>query len=194
MLIHAGPNGCPALIGLEQQRKFDLFDAFWFAKPQHAELVLMRVQSDFRDIGAERPQGWVDLPVRQVRDRLVNAAAELGARWRTLAVVKADAERAVDEVLVHVEKSRQEGRLKDVNARYKIHREQQAAKGEKSIPYSAYLADFTRQLVVLAATNADQRRDAERLRGFSHDDLPKSGHSGWDRSNRYRRRSDSLSE
>jgi hypothetical protein len=131
-----------------------LFDAFWFAKPAHAELVLIGVQNDIHDAGAAHSDGWIDLSARKVRDLVINVAAALGARWRTAAELRTDASKAVEEIIMSVEASRQSGGLAKVNTSYKIYRQQQIAKGEKAIPYSAHLAAFTRSLIILAAQNA----------------------------------------
>jgi hypothetical protein len=120
----------------------------------HAELVLMNVRSDFEALGADRPQGWVDMPARAVRDHVVNVAAGLGASWRTATEVRADASHAVAEIIVQVEQQRRAGGLAQVNAQYKIYRQGQVARGEKAAPYSVHLTAFTRSLVVLAAQNA----------------------------------------
>lgn len=155
VLIHViGPHDKPALLGMARDPRLDLFDKLWFAKPAHAELVLMRCRDDFRDIGAARPEGWIDLSAREVRDHLVNTAAALGASWRTEAEVMLDASYAVAEIITHVEDMRQSGGLAQVNAAYKVYRQAQVAKGEKAKPYSAHLGAFTMSLVTLAAQNA----------------------------------------
>lgn len=157
VLIHVGPNGQPAKIGFTHDKKLDLFDALWFAKAAHAELVLMSYRDNFESVGALRPQGWVDLAAREVRDHIVNTAAGLGARWRSGDEMQADAAVAVDEILASVEAQRQSGGLAQVNAAYKIYRQQQIERNEKAAPYSAHLLAFTRSLVVLAAQNANAR-------------------------------------
>jgi len=156
LTIHAGPNGRPSKIGFGFEKKLDLFDALWFAKAAHAELVLMNCRSDFGAIGAARPDNWIDLAACEVRDHIVNIATGLGASWRSGSELQADAARAVDEILASVEAQRRTGGLARVNAEYKFYRQQQTAKGAKAVPYSAHLAAFTRSLVVLAAVNANQ--------------------------------------
>ncbi len=117
--------------------------SFWFAKSHHAEMVLA-------DIGRTDPTITAD----DLRDTIVNAAANLGAPWQTSEEITAGAEAAVDEIMAKVEASRVNGELRQVNAAYKIYRQRQSAKGEKAMPYAAHLATFTRSLVTLAAKNA----------------------------------------
>lgn len=143
VLIQAAPNGQPARISTEADPQFNLFAVLWFSKSAHAELVL-----------AQCPAGWVDVAPAALRDEVINAAAALGAPWRTTEEVRVEASIAVAEIIASVEASRQSGGLAQVNASYKIYRQQQVAKGEKAMPYSAHLQAFTRSLVVLAAQNA----------------------------------------
>lgn len=152
--IHAAPDGRPARIGPAPEGNLDLFDMLWFEKPQHIELVLSQCQSDIRATGAERPDGWIDLSAQEVRDLVVNAAAMLGATWKTGAEIEADASNAVAEIVEDVEIRRQSGGLSQVNRDYKIYRQRQLASGQKAIPYSAHLDAFTRSLVVLAAKSS----------------------------------------
>jgi len=120
------------------------FDALWFAKPQHAELVM-----------AQCPEGWVDLTPAALRDEVVNAAAALGAKFRTAEEVRADAEKVVEEMVEKVEVMRQSGQLTKVNRDYKIYRQAQVALGRKAVPYQCHLDAFTRSLVVLAAQKSN---------------------------------------
>jgi hypothetical protein len=147
LLIHASPDGRSAKLSFNEDSKLNLFDALWFSKPAHAEFVLANCCQGYHE-------GWFDLPAREVRDRVINVAAVIGARWRSSAELQADASNAVAEIIEHVEHQRQIGGLCKVNASYKIYRQQQAAKGEKAMPYAAHLAAFTRSLVTLAAQNA----------------------------------------
>lgn len=155
VLIHAGPGGQSSTIGAAPVKNFDRFDALWFAKPSHADLVLMNCRDDFASLGAIDRQGWIDLSARTVRDHVVNVASGLGAVWRSEAELRADASNAVEEIIANVEAQRRTGGLARVNAAYKIYRQRQTAKNEKAMPYAAHLAAFTRSLVVLAAANAD---------------------------------------
>lgn len=154
VLIHAGRDGQAAKIGSTSDEALELFDVLWFAKPAHAELVLMNCRDDFASLGALRPDDWIDLSARTVRDYVVNIASLLGAAWRSEAEMRAGASIVVAEIIAEVEASRQSGGLAQVNTAYKIYRQQQTAKGEKAVPYSAHLDAFTRSLVVLAAQNA----------------------------------------
>lgn len=157
VLILAGPDDNRARLSFNEDSNLDLFDALWFAKPQHAELVLINCCDDFRDLGAGGADGWIDLAPRTVRDFVVNIAAGLGAPWRSVAEVEADATIAVEEIIATVDRKRREGGLALVNTAYKIYRQRQVANGEKAVPYSTHLASFTRSLVTLAAKNATLR-------------------------------------
>lgn len=144
LVILAGPDGlsgvCPG------PATEPPFDTLWFAKQQHAELVL-----------AQCPEGWCSLSPAVLRDEVVNAAASLGASFRTTAEVEVDASNAVEEIIMQVENRRQNGDLAKVNRDYKAYRQAQVARGQKAVSYSTHLATFTRSLVVLAAQNANAR-------------------------------------
>gem|GEM_PF-4837469 len=71
VVILAGP-GCMSGVCRGPSPGQIPFETLWFAKAQHAELVL-----------AQCPDGWVDLPPAALRDQVVNAAAALGARFQT---------------------------------------------------------------------------------------------------------------
>jgi hypothetical protein len=118
-------------------------ETLWFSKPQHAEMVL-----------AQCPEGWAKLSPAALRDEAINAAAALGARFRTAAEILAEASNVVEEIIVQVENRRQNGDLARVNRDYKVYRQTQVARGEKAVSYSAFLASFTRSLVLLAAKNS----------------------------------------
>jgi hypothetical protein len=154
VLIHAGPGGQPVKVGLAIEDGLERFDALWFAKPSHAELVLMNCRDDFVSLGAVDPGGWIDLSARTVRDHVVNVASGLGASWQSEAEMRVSTSIVVEEIIARVEAMRQSGGLAKVNAAYKVYRQGQVARGEKAIPYSAHLASFTVSLVVLAAKNA----------------------------------------
>jgi hypothetical protein len=153
--VLAGPGGRPARFASDPADETDTAAAIWFAKPGHADLVLMNCRDDFTALGAVDPQGWIDLSARTVRDHVINVAALLGATWRSDVEMRADASNAVAEIIATVEAQRRNGGLAQVNAAYKIYRQRQAARNEKALPYSMHLTAFTRSLVVLAAQNAN---------------------------------------
>lgn len=155
LLILTIGAGHPAKISFSPDPSFETFDALWFAKPHHAELVLMRCMDDLATVGAVRPEGWIDMPAREVRDAVVNAAAQLGARWQTTDQIKSSASNEVEKIIAQVDRQRREGGLAQVNAEYKTYRQRQVAAGQKAAPYSAHLMTFTRSLVVLAAANVN---------------------------------------
>lgn len=145
IVVLAGPSGMSGVC-LGPPGDDVPFETFWFAKKQHAELVL-----------AQCPEGWCALMPAALRDEVINAAAALGAAFRTAAEVEADASKAVEEIIMQVENRRQNGDLAKVNRDYKIYRQAQVARGLKAVSYSTHLATFTRSLVVLAAQNAEAR-------------------------------------
>ena len=100
------------------------------------------------------PGGPIARAPAVVRDDVVNAAALLGACWQTTSDIQAQASNAVDEIIARVEGWRQSGGLAKVNAAYKTYRQNQIAKGESAITYTAHVEAFTRSLVVLAAQNS----------------------------------------
>jgi hypothetical protein len=153
LMVFAVDGKQPSKISTDQEKNVVLVDALWFAKPQHAELVLSHTLTDLEAIGATRPEGWIDMPGREVRDTLANVAGYLGASFRSANEVSRDAQNAVARITRDVEEARRKGELKQVNAEYKLYRQRQAQRGEKAIPYSAHLANFTRGLVILAAQN-----------------------------------------
>lgn len=142
LLILAGPDGMSGVcIGPAPAE--NPLETLWFSKLQHAEMVL-----------AQCPEGWVAIPPAALRDEVVNAAAVLGAPFRTAAEVEIEASKVVAEIIAQVETRRQNGGLAKVNRDYKIYRQTQIARGLKAISYSEHLAACTRSLVVLAAQNA----------------------------------------
>lgn len=145
----------PSRLASEPVKNLDIFDALYFAKAQHAELVLSHVSDDLASIGTLRPDGWIDMEARELRDTVANVAGYLGARFRSFAEVQRDAEIAVDRILANVEQARFEGRLKSVNADYKVYRQRQLSAGQKAITYTEHVTNFTLSLVILAAKNAN---------------------------------------
>jgi hypothetical protein len=120
------------------------FETFWL-RPSHAQLVHSQCQ-----IPSNHDEG-ADIEPDIIRDQIVNTAALLGAPFRSTDDLFAIAMSAVDEILAHVETQRLNGGLAQVNAGYKIYRQQQTAKNEKAVPYSAHLHAFTRSIVTEAA-------------------------------------------
>jgi hypothetical protein len=135
-------------------RTAEAFDALWFPKNHHAELVAMTCLADFETIGALRPDGFVDLHVNTVRDFVIDAAATLGASWRTDAEVRHDASFQVEKIIMHVEVGRRTGQLTEVNQSYKAQRLAAKDAGRKMCSYASHLAAFTRSLVMMAAQNS----------------------------------------
>lgn len=154
--VHAGLKGRATRFSFEPDRKLSLIEKFWFARPAHAELVVMRCRQDFAAVGAKRTHGWIDLPPAAVVEVVKDVAAALGARWQTEDQIERDAQKVVAEVIASVEAARQNGGLKEVNAEYKRYRQAQIDKREPAIPYSAHIAQFTRLLVVRAAQKSMQ--------------------------------------
>jgi hypothetical protein len=140
VMVLSGSNVAKIATGPEPD--FDVFDTLWFGKPQHAELVLMHLPKRSGPGAAA------------LLESVVNTAAILGAKWQTGAEIEAQASNAVEEIVARVEGWRLSGGLAKVNAAYKIYRQNQIAKGEAAITYTAHIEAFTRSLVVLAAQNS----------------------------------------
>lgn len=156
IFVHDGLKGRVAHFGFEPFRKKGLVAKLWFARPAHAELVALRCFQDFRAIGAMRSGGWVDMSPAKVIDKIKLEAGIIGAQWQTQEAIERDAQKVVAEVVASVEAARQNGGLKQVNMDYKKYRKAQIEKLEPAIPYSAYLAQFTRLLVARAAQKSMQ--------------------------------------
>jgi hypothetical protein len=109
----------------------------WFEKAEHCEIVIAACHSEY-------PQGFG-------RTEVINAAALLGARWRTTEQLHRDAEIEVEHLLADIEAKRQAGGLKKVNAEYKSYRIAQLSRSEPAVPYSTYFANFVRTVIRLAA-------------------------------------------
>jgi hypothetical protein len=140
---------------MDRTRKFSLVTEFWFARPAHAELVGLRCYEDFKDLGAMRRHGWVGMPPEEVVEKVKTTAGMLGAKWQTQSQIEHDAEKVVAEVIASVEAARQNGGLKQVNLDYKKYRKAQIEKREPAVPYTVYLGEFTRLLVLRAAQKND---------------------------------------
>ncbi len=80
VLVLAAPGGLSAKVSPDPDPQLELFDALWFAKPQHAELVL-----------SQCPEGVVECSAARLRDEVINIAAALGASWLTTAELEASA-------------------------------------------------------------------------------------------------------
>jgi hypothetical protein len=128
----------------------------YFARPTHAELVMLRCVEDFKAVGAMRANGWVDVSPAEVIDKIKGTAALLGAHWQTQAAIERDAENVVADITRRVKEAQMDGELKQVNAEYKSYRQAQIEKSEPAIPYPAYMMNFIRLLVVKAAQKSMQ--------------------------------------
>src|SRR5262245_18180713 len=103
VMILAPAGGRPARIAAEPDARLELIDALYFAKPQHAELVLSRTLDDLKDVGALRAQGWIDMPARDVRNMVANVTGYLGASFQSETEVRRNAEITVDRIIARVE-------------------------------------------------------------------------------------------
>lgn len=140
-------------------------ERFWFAKAQHAELVLMNCSDDFRNMGAIGTDGGLDLSITVVRDHVVNVASGLGAEWRTTAEVFKNAEEVAGEIEKNVEALNKTGALRPLNARYKAYRFAMMGSGKSAINYSAYLQFFKLRVAKLIGQNV--AAGVGRYEGFS---------------------------
>jgi hypothetical protein len=155
LVVLAAHGGQPCKVSPENDSNLTFIDAVWFAKSQYAELVLKRCLDDLAEVGAMRPEGWIDLPGGEVRDAIARTARYLGASFSSREEIERNAKIAVDKIVASVEASRVSGGLAQVNAEYKAYRQRQISNGQPAISYSKHLANFTRNLVVLAAQNAN---------------------------------------
>lgn len=131
----------------------DVAAELWFAKPAHAELVTMTLRNDFRDIGAIRDQGWIDLPAADVVEKIDITSRLLGATFRSVDQIEAAATSAVEQIEGQVEQLRRSGGLKALNAKFKTYRADRTAAGLAAMTYGAYLGEFTTGMIRSVAAN-----------------------------------------
>lgn len=151
--VIAGPASETArlvrITSLQEQPDGTVFDMIWFERSMHADAVMEHCEC--ADTAAPR---WLSMTPLQLRDRIIDAAASLGADWSTTEELTEHAAAVVAEITQKVDTMRQSGALADLNSNYKNYRQQQIAKGEKAKPYSAFLADFTMNMITLTAQHA----------------------------------------
>jgi hypothetical protein len=105
----------------------ELIQHQYYFKPSHAELVLATIGRD----------GMTDKPAPALAASIKQAAATLGAPFKTPGELRSAAECRVAAIVARVKAS---GRaLKPWNAKYKAYRLAQGAKSEPAIPYAAYI-------------------------------------------------------
>jgi hypothetical protein len=110
----------------------------------HADLVLSACGLD----------GRAEMSPSELIEAIPSAATRLGATWQTDEEARAAAAKAVQAIVDKVEAARQAGGMKEINASYKRYRQQQVAKAERAIPYSAYLRRYTELMVREVAERA----------------------------------------
>ncbi len=101
----------------------------------HADLVLSACDLE------------ADMSPSALLEVITSTATRLGATWHTDEEARAVAAEAVKAIVDKVEAARQAGGLKKVNADYKAYRQQQVAKAERAIPYSACLRRYATRMV-----------------------------------------------
>jgi hypothetical protein len=105
----------------------------FYLRPSHADLVMSRIGE---------PSG----KAAELAGLIKQTAATLGARCQTLDELRGLAARQVDEIVSRIKAS---GRaLKPWNQRYRQYRLEQVAKGEKAVPYAAFLEEIVIQPTV----------------------------------------------
>jgi hypothetical protein len=87
-------------------------------------------------IGPERLSGQ---PAAALAELVEQAAARLGAKWRTPEQLRKLAEQRVDEITERIKASNQSGALKHWNARYRAYRLSARANGAQAIGYWPFL-------------------------------------------------------
>jgi hypothetical protein len=120
----------------------------YFFKPSHAELLLATIDKE----------GLSGKPPAVMAGAIEQAATKLGAKWQTPDEVRKAAEIQVAEIVERVRAAGQSGALKKWNTRYRQYRLAQVEKGERAIPYAAFLE----QLVIVPTV----RNAAMTGRGF----------------------------
>jgi hypothetical protein len=131
--VVANPNGKRARIETGTPAAGQAVYARVFLKSSHADLVLDAAGVD----------GWAKMPAAGLLELITSTATALGAPWQTEEEIIGAAAAAVAAIVYKVEAARQAGGLKEINASYKRYRQQQVAKAERVVPYSAYLQRYT---------------------------------------------------
>jgi hypothetical protein len=109
----------------------------YFFKPSHVDLLLSTIG----------PEGMSGRPAAALAELVVQAAASIGASFRTPGELQAEAERQVAEITARIRMANQQGGLKQINAQYKRYRQAQIARAEKALPYSAFIEPFIMTMV-----------------------------------------------
>jgi hypothetical protein len=109
----------------------------YFFKSSHVDLLLATIGQD----------GLSGRSAAALADAIVQAAASIGAPYRSPAQVRKGAELAVAEIVARVRLANQTGDLRQVNRSYKLYRQQQAEKGEMATSYAAYIEPFIMTMV-----------------------------------------------
>ena len=130
---------------------------FW---PTHADLIVNECRSELRRDGLVSDGGWIDLEADALADRLYAVAARFGATWITTEDLMRDAEANVAFVLQMIDALNQSGGLKELNRSYKAYRQKSITAGRGAARYHVYLANFTTEIVRLAAINARPESNA----------------------------------
>lgn len=130
------------------------FDVLWFDTRTHADAVLAELRDTLKSLPLTSRDNWLLMPPLDLRDHLVRAASDVGADWHTTEDLRSRASDAVSEILAKIEAMRVSGGLSDLNSSYKNYRQSQLATGAKAKPYSAFLADFTMNMITLTAQHA----------------------------------------
>lgn len=125
------------------------FDALLFTKASHAELVFAQVLTV---LGSER-DATIQLPAVKLCDAVVNEAGILGAPWRSMPEVVANAEAAVAEIERHIEALNSSGGMREMNAGYRSYRLAMQSTGEAAMNYGTYLQGFKLKMIARIGGN-----------------------------------------
>ncbi len=131
----------------------DTVDVLWFPKASHAELVSSTCMADLEHAGAVVAARAIDLAPAALAAFVRFTAHELGAAWKTDEEVRQSASFEVERIIMQVDIGRRTGMLAEINAAYRAKRLEAQSAGRKVSSYPVHLAEFTRNLVVLAAKN-----------------------------------------
>jgi hypothetical protein len=116
----------------------ETIERLYYFKPSHVDLVLD---------AAGLADGPIDQPPDAVATLIERTAVAMGAPFETAAEIRAAAKQEVDKIIDRVEAMRQNGGIKEINARYKAYRLAQMAKAEKAMPYGKFIERFTAVMV-----------------------------------------------
>jgi hypothetical protein len=113
----------------------------YFFKSSHVDLLLATIGQD----------GLSGRSAAALAASIEQAAASIGAVYRSPAEIHKAAELAVAAITERVRIANQSGGMKSINREYRAYRQQQLAKGEMATSYAAFIEPFVATMVKRAA-------------------------------------------